>query len=94
MSQTTTLLDPTGEQSPLQRPRRTPHASLKGKTIALMDIGKTRSDEFLDYLEEALTREGLKTARFSKPTNTKVAPTETLQRIAEEADVLVEALAD
>ena len=88
------LHDPTAELSPMQRPRCTPPASLDGKTVALLDIGKTRSDEFLTHLERLLTERGIKTARYAKPTNTRVAPTEILQKIAVEADVVVSALAD
>lgn len=88
------LYDPTAETAGTVRPRREPPPSLDGRTIALLDIGKTRSDEFMDYLDELLEAEGLKTLRVAKPTNTKVADTALLQRIAAEADVVVEALSD
>ena len=90
----TTLYDPTAEDAPPERVRLSPPASLDGKTIALMDIGKTRSDEFLDRLEEQLTASGHRTLRFAKPTNTKVASPTVLNQLAEQADVVIEALAD
>lgn len=88
------LHDPTAELSPTRRPRRAPPESLDGKTVALFDIGKTRSDEFLDSLEKLLAARGITTARYAKPTNAKIAPTETLQAVATEADLVVSALAD
>ncbi len=89
-----TLLDPTDERSPLRRARLEPPASLDGRTVALQDIGKIRSDEFLDHIQELLEARGVRTIRTAKPTNAKCAPTEVLQRIATEADVVVQALAD
>jgi hypothetical protein len=88
------LHDPTSELSPTRRPRLTPPKSLDGKLVALFDIGKTRSDEFLDSLEILLTDCGVKTARYAKPTNAKTAPIETIQAVATEADLVVSALAD
>ena len=91
---TTTLHDPTSERTSTMRARRAPPASLDGKTVALHGIGKIRSNEFLDYLESRFAARGIHTMRTEKPTNAKVAPVEVLQRIAAEADVVVQALAD
>ena len=91
---TVVLHDPTAELSPTQRPRRKPPASLDGKVVALFDIGKPRSDEFLDGLEGLMSERGVKIARFAKPTNTRTAPVETIQAIASDADVVVLALSD
>ena len=88
------LHDPTAELSPTLRPRRRPPTSLNGKTVALFDIGKPRSNEFLDGLEGLMSERGVKTARYGKPTNTRTAPRETLQAVATEADVVVVALSD
>lgn len=90
----TKLLDPTAESAPLMRPRFDPPDRLDGKTVALFDIGKARGSIFLDRLEERLSQEGLKVRRYAKPTNTKVSPVETLQAIATECDLVVEALSD
>ena len=49
MSSTQTVLhDPTSESASLTRPRTPPLPDLEGRTVALFDIGKLRSDEFLD----------------------------------------------
>ncbi len=91
---TVTLHDPTSEAAPATRPRRAPPASLDGRTVALFDIGKTRADEFLDYLDARLAARGIATARFAKPTNAKPATAGILDSIAADAHVVVGALAD
>jgi len=88
------LRDPTGETGALRRARLAPPASLEGRTVALFDIGKGRGDEFIDQLERRFGEHGVKTRRYRKPTNTRVAPVELLQRISTEADVAVIALSD
>jgi hypothetical protein len=88
------LRDPTAETSAIKRPRVTPPASLEGLTIGLFDIGKTRSNEFLDQIEKRLAERGLKTKRYAKPTNAKVAPLEVMQQVVAEADAVLIALSD
>ena len=88
------LYDPTGETSPTQRARQTPPANLEGKTVMLFDIGKSRSDEFLDSIEELLLERGLTVSRAAKPTNAKTAPKDVIDHMVKEADVVVEALSD
>lgn len=90
----TTLRDPTAETSPTRRARLAPPPSIDGKVVALMDIGKRRGNEFLDRLEGHFKQAGVATKRYAKPTNTKVAPTELLQKIAAEAQLAVIALSD
>lgn len=90
----TLLRDPTPELASTLRPRRAPPASLAGRTVALMDIGKMRGDEFIDRLEARFREAGIATRRYRKPTNTRVAPVELLQAIATECDVVVIALSD
>ncbi|MBT6314143.1 MAG: hypothetical protein HOJ21_13150, partial [Alphaproteobacteria bacterium] len=53
-----------------------------------------RSDEFMDALEPHIKAAGVKTIRFKKPTHTKPAPEALLQDIVEQADLVIEALAD
>jgi hypothetical protein len=90
----TKLRDPTAETSPTRRARLAPPPSMDGKVVALMDIGKRRGNEFLDRLEGHFKKAGVPTKRYAKPTNTKVAPTELLQKIAAEAQLAVIALSD
>ncbi|MCP5153020.1 MAG: hypothetical protein H6983_02560 [Ectothiorhodospiraceae bacterium] len=90
----TILLDPTSEQSPARRERRTPPAALDGLTVALLDIGKARGDVFLQQLGLRLGERGIAVRHYAKPTNTKVAPVALAQQIAEECDLVVEALSD
>ena len=88
------LRDPTAETSAIKRPRVTPPASLDGLTIGLFDIGKTRSDEFLDQVEKRLGERGLKVRRYAKPTNAKVAPVEVMQQVVTEVDAVLIGLSD
>jgi hypothetical protein len=88
------MRDPTAETSAVKRARRTPPASLAGLTIGLFDIGKTRTDEFLNQVEKRFTERGLKVRRFGKPTNAKVATLENVQKVVDEADVVVIGLSD
>ncbi len=59
------LYDPTGETSPTQLARQVPPVNLDNKTVMLFDIGKSRSDEFLDLLDSLLTARGLKIAHIA-----------------------------
>ena len=94
MNSQTKLRDPTAESSPVRRARLAPPSSLDGKTVALMDIGKSRGKEFIDRLEGHFKLAGVTTRRYAKPTNTKVAPVELMQKIAAEAQLAVIALSD
>jgi len=88
------LLDPTSENTAAQlRPRAKP-VSLEGKTVALLDISKPRGDIFLNQIGSLLATQGATIRRYSKPTFTRPAPTQLLQRIADECDLVLEALAD
>lgn len=90
----TMMRDPTAEANSARRSRRLPPASLAGKVIALLDIGKMRGDEFVDRLDVRLTAMGYSTRRWKKPTNTRTAPVQTLQEISTGADIAVIALSD
>lgn len=94
MTHPTLLHDPTSEAAPVVRLRVAPPTSLEGRTVGLFDLGKSRSDEFLDHLEARLQARGVVTRRFAKPTNAKPATPAVLADIARGADVVVEALAD
>lgn len=88
------LLDPTAELgSAVREPLDLP-SSLDGLTIGLLDISKAKGDVFLDRVAERLAERGHKTVRFKKPTFTRPAPVALLQDIAQQCDVVVEALAD
>ena len=91
---TMVLRDPTSETSSSFRSRKEPPESLDGKTVALLDIGKMRGDEFVDRLEQLFDERGIAIRRYKKPTNTRTAPPEIIQDIVSEADVVVIALSD
>ena len=88
------LRDPTGERGPVKRQRLMPPPSLEGRTVALLDIGKERSDEFLDSIETYLTGRGLEVRRYAKPSPTTLAADYASADIATECDVVIESLAD
>jgi len=88
------MRDPTAETSPVKRPRHAPPKSLEGLTIGLFDIGKARTEEFLNQVEKRFNERGLKTKRCGKPTNAKVATPENLQKISSEVDVILIGLSD
>ncbi len=86
--------DPTSEASATKRPPKALPADITGKTIALLDISKERSDEFLDHLEVKFSEAGFPVKRYRKPSNSKNATPELIQAIVQEADIVVESLAD
>ena len=88
------LLDPTAETSAARRERRPPPPSLDGLTLGLLDIGKARGSTFLDRIESHFSGRGITVKRYAKPTNTRTAPVDLAQTIAEEVDVVVDALSD
>jgi len=88
------VLDPTGEMAPVQRELTTRPGDLSGRTIGLLDISKPRGNVFLDHLESLLVRRGLAVKRYRKPTFTKPAPDELRGQIAQECQLVIEALAD
>ena len=90
----TTILDPTGELQPVERPRAERPERLDGLTVGLLDITKPRGDVFLDRLAERLTERGLRVERYRKPTFTKNAPVDLRHEISTKCDVVIEALAD
>jgi hypothetical protein len=94
MNEIRTLLDPTAEQSAPLRERAARLSSLKGKTIALLDISKARGDVFLDRIEDKLSRQGLTVKRYKKPTFARVAPIALKQEISSDCHAVIEALAD
>jgi hypothetical protein len=91
---TMTILDPTSEQTVVEREVLARPASLDGLTVGLLDISKPRGDVFLDRLEQRLTDIGARVKRFKKPTFTKPAPVDLRHEIATECQVVIEALAD
>ena len=88
------LRDPTAQTAEINRPRKAPPATLEGKTVALLDIGKMRGDEFCDRMAELFNEKGIAVKRYQKPTNTRTAPAEIIQDIVSTCDLVVIALSD
>jgi hypothetical protein len=88
------LRDPTAEAAAERRAPVAPPGDLRAGTIALLDIGKMRGDEFVDRLAELLAARGYRLARWKKPTNTRTAPLPILHEIAGQASAVIVALSD
>ncbi len=94
MTKTTILLDPTSEQKSDKVERLRRPQSLRGKTIGLLDISKARGEVFLDAVEKLLEKHNVTIKRYKKPTFARIIPTELAQTIANECNLVIEALAD
>jgi len=94
MSEGYRLRDPTAEVGSTKRQRLMPPPSLDGRKVALLDIGKERSDEFLDAIAAMLAGRGLEVRRYAKPSPATLAADYASADIAAECDVVIEGLAD
>jgi hypothetical protein len=88
-------LDPTDSVAVPRKTAPRP-ASLEGKTVTLLDIGKPKGDHFLDRIEELLKERVRPSAvlRKTKPTFARPVPDALRREILESTQVLIEALAD
>ncbi|MCZ2860536.1 hypothetical protein O2W17_18445 [Blastococcus sp. VKM Ac-2987] len=89
-----TVLDPTGERQAAARELLPRPESLRGRSVGLLDISKARGDVVLDRLEQLLTADGALVRRYRKPTFARTAPVDLRHEIAEQCEVVIEALAD
>jgi hypothetical protein len=89
-----TVLDPTGERRTAARQLLPRPTSLRGRTVGLLDISKARGDVVLDRLAELLAADGAVVRRYRKPTFARTAPVDLRHEIAEQCEVVIEALAD
>ena len=88
------LLDPTNERTVLERALLPRPASLRGKTVGLLDISKPRGDVFLNRIEQRLNELGATVLRYKKPTFAKPAPVDLRHEISTQCHLVIEALAD
>lgn len=89
------IIDPTDERVPIRRTLAARSNTIAGR-VALLDIAKPRGSVLIDRLAEHLLDRipNIEIKRFRKPTFTKPAPDELRRQIAQEADFVIEALAD
>ena len=88
------LRDPTSEAATTIRSTRPFPRSCEGKTIALLNISKERSTEFLDRIALNLSDMGYSVKRYRKGSHSKTAAPEIIGSIVREADLVIESLAD
>jgi hypothetical protein len=88
-------MDPTDSVAVPRRIAPRP-ATLEGKVVTLLDIGKAKGDHLLDRLAELLRERANPKAivRRKKPTFARPAPDELRQEVLRDSEVLIEALAD
>jgi len=92
-----TLVNPLNETLSAKRERAPRLDTLSGKIVGLLDISKPGGNIFLDALERLLIeRIGVREiVRASKPTFTKPAPDEVIDKlVSSRAAAVIEALAD
>ncbi len=93
----TILINPLDETPRAQGVAAPRLKTLEGKVVGLLDISKPGGGVFLDHLERLL-RERYRVAsvvRETKPTFTKPAPAEVLEKLRRRnVDAVIEALAD
>ncbi len=90
------VLDPTSEPVAQRAVRAERPESLEGKRIGFLDNSKLNSDKVLMYLEEMLReRYGIGSALHRrKPTASRVVPTELLEEMLRECDLVIPAVGD
>ena len=91
----TVIVNPMNENQPSNVSAAPRLKTLAGKTIGLLDISKPGGNIFLDRIERLLReRYGVaRVVRASKPTFTKRAPGEVIEKLRG-VDAVIEALAD
>jgi len=91
----TQILDPTDERIPVRRSLARRTEDIAG-TVGLLDINKARGDVLIARLKERLEERlpGVEIKNYRKPTPAKPAPDNVRQKMLEECDFVVEALAD
>ena len=92
----TTLLDPTSQGDVSTKFLAPRLDSFDGKVMGLLNITKNGSDIFLGRLAELMQElfDIAEVIHVKKPTFTRPAPTELIVALAEQADFVIEGLAD
>ena len=91
----TVILDPTDERVPVSRQVSERSGAIQG-TVAFLDISKPRGNVLIDRMETLLAERlpDVQFKRYAKPTFTKPAPDALRHEVRENADFVIEALAD
>ena len=78
------LLDPTGELEPIFKKPLEKITATPNVTVGLIDISKAKGDVFLNRIEKLFVQKGVQTKRYKKPTFTRPAPVNLVQKISSE----------
>ena len=89
------VLDPTAEGATVAAQSTSRLATLEGRTIGLLDNGKIRARELLDYMEEMLRSQyGVaQVLRFKKPDASRPAPPEVVAEM-KQCTAIISAVGD
>ena len=92
----TILLDPTSQGDAPAKFLAPRLDSLNGKVMGLLNITKNGSDIFLDRIAELMQQrfDLAEVIHVKKPTFTRPAPMELIAELSEQADFVIEGLAD
>lgn len=95
MHDSTVILDPTDERTPIPRPLAARRAVLDG-AVGIVDIAKARGDVFCDEIGRLLAARlpGVGIVRLRKPTYTRPAPDGLRAEVAARCTAVIQALAD
>lgn len=91
-----TLYDPTAAPTTRAQSLAERVSDLHGKVIGMLDISKPKGNMFLDRLAERIRADfqPRNIIRVMKPTFTRPAPEEVRKALAQQCDIVIEALAD
>lgn len=89
-----TYVSPIDPRAATPEPLAKRPAGLAGRRVVLLDITKNRGAELLDRLEVGLRAEGAETVRMAKEIFSKPASPEVIEAVTDQADLVVEGLAD
>ena len=89
------VLDPTAEDAAAEAAASSRLTSLQGRTVGLLDNGKIRVRELLDYMEDILRAEHgvARVIRLKKPDASRPAPADVVADM-KAADAVIAAVGD
>ena len=89
------VLDPTAEDAAAEVAASSRLTSLQGRTVGLLDNGKIRVRELLDYMEDILSAEHgvARVIRLKKPDASRPAPADVVADM-KAADAVIAAVGD
>ena len=90
------ILDPTSPPLPVDARMAERPDSLNGKVLGLLDNNKLNANKLLDEIDRLLSQryEFADVVRLSKPDVSRTCPTDTMEDLVRQCDVVVTAIGD